>query len=44
MTNPNAAKLDVTIDRSVLTFNMKGNVEPYEADFTKPDLFKETDL
>jgi muramoyltetrapeptide carboxypeptidase len=36
--------LDVAIDRSVLTFNMKGNMEPYEADFAKPNLFKETVL
>ena len=36
--------LDVTIGNAVLTYNIKGNVEPYEVHLTKPNLIKEQDL
>ena len=36
--------LDVTIGNAVLTYNIKGNVEPYEVHLAKPNLIKEQDL
>lgn len=36
--------LDVTTDKAVLTFNMKGTVEPYEINMANPKLIKDVDL
>ena len=36
--------LDVTTDKAVLAFNMKGSVEPYEIDKSNPQLIREKDL
>lgn len=36
--------LDVNTDKAVLTFNMKGSVEPYEIDNSNPQLIREKDL
>lgn len=36
--------LDVTTDKAVLTFNMKGSVEPYEIDNSNQQLIREKDL
>ena len=36
--------LDVTLDKAVLNYNIKGNVEPYDVRLAKPTLIKELDL
>lgn len=36
--------LDVSIDKAMLSYNIKGNVEPYEVNFAKSNLIKEPDL
>jgi len=36
--------LDVTTDRAVLTFEMKGNLEPYRLDLEDPQLLREKEL
>ena len=36
--------LDVSIDKAVLSYNMKGKVEPYEVQAAKPKIFKEAYL
>ena len=36
--------LDVTLDKAVLSYNIKGNVEPYDVHLAKPTLIKELDL
>ena len=36
--------LDVTTDKAVLSFNMKGSVEPHEVGIANQQLIKETDL
>ena len=36
--------LDVTTDRAVLTFEMRGDLEPYRLDPEKPMLLREEDL
>jgi muramoyltetrapeptide carboxypeptidase len=36
--------LDVTTESAVLTYKMKGNIEPLEVEMTSPKLIKEKEL
>jgi muramoyltetrapeptide carboxypeptidase len=36
--------LDVTTDKAILSFNMKGTIEHYEIDMSNPQLLREKDM